>query len=144
MDMQKSVAWITTKSLKEENKVSNFNQISKFIKVKKKRKKKRVRILEVIMTNKDKSKDFSFQANTKVMKSWKEPRTHTDMCLDYCLCVMDMHTQRNLGNVSIRLWETQWIICHDDSYLQAYTWKTEAGGSGVKFSPGDWLYNVCG
>lgn len=61
MDMQKSVAWITTKSLKEENKVSNFNQISKFIKVKKKeRKKKRVRILEVIMTNKDKSKDFSF------------------------------------------------------------------------------------
>lgn len=39
MDMQKSVAWITTKSLKEENKVSNFNQISKFIKVKKKKKK---------------------------------------------------------------------------------------------------------
>lgn len=38
--MQKSVAWITTKSLKEENKVSNFNQISKFIKVKKKERRK--------------------------------------------------------------------------------------------------------
>lgn len=36
-DTQRSVAWITTKSLKEEKKASNFNQISKFIKVKKKK-----------------------------------------------------------------------------------------------------------
>lgn len=65
-DMQRSAAWRTTKSLKEENKASNFNQVSKFIKIKKK-KKKGGSIQEIIMTNKDKSKDFSFQTNMKGM-----------------------------------------------------------------------------